>query len=39
MHAAAPGAHPLIVQVERLPETAGERSVAVDEETTFVLPR
>ncbi|HMQ72044.1 MAG TPA: cytochrome c oxidase accessory protein CcoG [Rubrivivax sp.] len=35
----APGAHPLIVQVERLPETAGERSVAVDEETTFVLPR
>ena len=35
----SPGAHPLIVQVERLSETAAERAVTVSENTTFVLPR
>jgi len=36
---AGPGAHPLHLKIERLPAQADDEPVALDEKTTFVVPR
>jgi cytochrome c oxidase accessory protein FixG len=37
--AAGPGAHPLMIKVQRLPAQAGDEPAALSEKSTFVVPR
>jgi cytochrome c oxidase accessory protein FixG len=34
-----PGAHPIVFEIERVPQSASDRAVSVREKSTFVVPR